>query len=139
MDAATQVVFIQMPLLLVVGVAATALAWWYHEGAIGRLLEGRLSAGLRAGFIAGLVALWLSVTIASWWCVFLGAYLALFAAYVVFGVAGGWVALIASALVMASVPLVWGLILFGLARRELRHVPNTPNVSAAHHVRAVPS
>lgn len=139
MDAATQVVFIQMPLLLVVAVAATALAWWYHEGAIGRLIEGRLSAGLRVGFLAGLVVLWAAVTIASWWCVFLGAYLALFAAYAVFGVIGGWVALIASVLAMVSVPVVWGIILFGLARRELRHVPATPQMPAAHHVRAVPS
>ena len=139
MDAATQVVFIQMPLLLVMGAAAAALGWWYHEGVIGRLLEGRLSAGLRAGFLAGLVALWAVVTVASWWCVFLGAYLALFAAYVVFGVVGGWVALIVSALAMLSVPVVWGVILFGLARREFRYVSGTPHVRPTHHVRAVPS
>ncbi len=139
MNAATQVVFIQMPLLLVVGVAAATLAWWHHEGAIGRLLEGRLSAGLRAGFIASLVAVWAAVTVASMWCVFLGAYLALFAAYVVFGVIGGWVALIGGALVMLSVPVVWGAILVGLARRELRHTPATPHMPAAHHARAVPS
>ncbi len=139
MDAATQVVFIQMPLLLVVGVAAATLAWWYHEGAIGRLLDGRLSAGLRVGFIVALVVLWAVVTIVSWWCLFLGAYLALFAAYVLFGVVGGWVALIASALVMASVPLVWGVILFGLARRELRYVSATRHMPTTHHIRAVPS
>ena len=139
MNAATQVVFIQMPLLLVVGVAAGALAWQRHDGAIGRLLEGRLSVGLRAGFVAGLVAVWAAVTVASWWCVFLGAYLSLFAAYAVFGVIGGWVALVAGALVMASVPAVWGVVLFGLARRELRHAPAGPQMPAAHHVRAVPS
>ena len=139
MDAATQVVFIQMPLLLVVGVAAAALAWWYHEGAISRLLAGRLSAGMRAGFIVALVALWAVVTVVSWWCLFLGAYLALFAAYVLFGVIGGWVALIASVLAMASVPLVWGVILFGLARREFRYVSGTPHVRPTHRVRAVPS
>lgn len=139
MDAATQVVFIQMPLLLVVGVAAAALAWWYHEGAIGRMLDGKLSLGLRAGFFASLVVVWAAVTVASLWCVFLGAYLSLFAAYVVFGVPGGWVALITSALVMTSVPVVWGVILFGLARRELRHVSASPHMPAAHRVRAVPS
>lgn len=139
MDAATQVVFIQMPLLLVVAVAAAALAWWYHEGAIGRLIEGRLSVGLRAGFITGLVVVWAAVTIASWWCVFLGAYLALFGAYVVFGVPGGWVALIASGLAMVSVPVVWGVILFGLARRELRYVRPAAPMAATHRVRAVTS
>jgi len=139
MDAATQVVFIQMPLLLVVAVAAGALAWWYHEGVVGRLLEGRLSVGSRAMFIGALVVVWAAVTIASWWCVFLGAYLSLFAAYVVFGVPGGWVALVASALAMVSVPVIWGVILFGLARRELRHVAPTPKMPATRHVRALPS
>jgi hypothetical protein len=139
MDAATQVVFIQMPLLLVVAVAGGALAWRYHEGVVARLLEGRLSIGSRAMFIAAIVVVWAAVTIASWWCVFLGAYLSLFAAYVVFGVPGGWVALVASALAMVSVPVIWGVILFGLARRELRHVTPAPKMPAARHVRAVPS
>ena len=139
MDAATQLVFIQMPLLLVVSVAAASLAWWYHEGAIGRLFEGRLSGGLRVAFIVGMFALWAVVTVVSWWCLFLGAYLSLFAAYVLFGVVGGWVALIAAVLVLACVPLVWGVVLFGLARREFRYVSATRRVPATQRVRAVPS
>ena len=139
MDAATQVVFIQMPLLLVVGVAAASLAWWYHEGAISRLLAGRLASGLRIAFVVGTIALWAVITIVSWWVLFLGAYLSLFAAYIVFGVIGGWVALVAGVLVLASVPVVWGVILFGLARRELRYVSSSERVRAAQRVRAVPS
>jgi hypothetical protein len=138
MDAATQVVFIQLPLLVVVGAAAASLVWWYHEGALGRHLEGRLSSGLKMLCLVALAAAWVVLTVVSWWCLFLGVYLTTFAMYVLFGSIGGWVALIGAALLLASVPLVWGVVLFGLARREFRYASTTQSVRALPPVRALP-
>lgn len=138
MDAATQVVFIQLPLLVMVGAVAASLVWWYHEGALGRHLEGRRSSSLKILCLVALAAAWVVLTVVSWWCLFLGVYLTTFAMYALFGAVGGWVALVGAALLLASVPLVWGVILFGLARREFRYASTSPSVRALPPVRALP-
>ena len=88
--------------------------------------------------LVALAAAWVVLTVVSWWCLFLGVYLTTFAMYVLFGAVGGWVALIGAALLLASVPLVWGVILFGLARREFRYASTTQSVRALPPVRAMP-
>ena len=138
MDVATQVVFIEMPVLFVIGVAAASLAWWYQEGAIRGLVKGTPSEGLKAICTIALAGLWLLVTVVTWWCLFLGAYLAVLSMYILFGAAGGWLALIASALVFAAVPVVWGVILFALARREFRSATPRHHIVAPHGARAIP-
>jgi hypothetical protein len=139
MDAATQVVFIQLPLLVVVSAAAASLVWWYHEGALGRHLEGRFASTLKMLCLGALAATWVVLTVVSWWCLFLGVYLTTFAMYVLFGDAGGWVALVAAVLLLAAVPLVWGAILFGLARREFRYASTTRSMRAMPPARMLPS
>ena len=138
MDVATQVVFVQMPVLLVVGVAVASLAWWYHEGAVRQLLDGRRSSALKALGMVALVAAWLVVTAVSWWCLFLGAYLAVLVMYVLFGVVGGWVTLAASALLFTAAPFVWGVILFGLARREFPSASRSQHIAPPQRARALP-
>jgi len=138
MDVVTQVFLIEIPALLVVAVAAASVAWWYHEGIIRQVVEGSRVAWLKTLCAAALVGVWLAATILSWWCLFMPAYFALLSMYVLFGTAGGWVALTVVTLVSAAVPIAWGGILFGLARREFRSASGSPRVAATPRMRALP-
>jgi hypothetical protein len=138
MDILTQVFFFEIPVLLVVGMATASLAWWYHEGAIRQVVERRRIAGLKTLCAGVLVGAWLAATTLSWLCLLPTAYFALLSMYVLFGAAGGWVALIAVALVSAAVPIAWGGILFGLARREFRSASGSPRVAATPRMRVLP-
>jgi len=138
MDIVTQILFIEIPVLLVVGMATASLAWWHHEGAIHQIVEESRVAGIKTLCVVALVGVWLTATALSWWCLFLPAYLALLSMYVLFGNVGGWVALAAIMLVSAAVPIAWGGILFGLARREFRSASGSPRVAVTSRMRVLP-
>ena len=137
MDASVGIVFMQLPPLLVIGAAAATLVWWQHEGALSRLVGIRLSSGLRVLCVLALVGVWLGLTLVSWWCLFFWAYLTVLAAYVLFGVVASWAALIGAGAVILSVPFVWGMVLFALARREFHYASTRPPVPAFPRVRAL--
>ena len=138
MDALNGIVFIQLPLFLLVGAAATSLVWWQHEGALCRHVGGNLSSGLRMVCVAALAVAWVLLTLACWWCLVLATYLAVFSMYVLFGVVAAWAALIGSGALFLSAPVLWGAILFGLARREFRYASASSSMRTRPSVRAVP-
>lgn len=138
MDALNGIVFVQLPLFLLVGAVVTSLVWWQHEGALCRRVGGSLSSGLKVLCVAVLAGVWGLLTLVCWWCLVLAAYLAVFSMYVLFGVVAAWAALIGAGVLFLSAPVVWGVILFGLARREFRYASAGSSMRAAPPVRALP-
>ncbi len=138
MDALNGIVFIQMPLFLLVGAVATSLVWWQNEGALCRCVGGSLSSGLKVLCVAALAGAWVLLTLTCWWCLALAAYLAVFSMYVLFGVGAAWAALIGAGVLFVSAPVFWGVIVFGLARREFRYASASSSMRALPPVGALP-
>lgn len=138
MDAMNGIVFVQLPLFLLVGAVATSLVWWQHEGALCRRVGGSLTSALRMVCVAALAAVWALLTVVCWWCLFLATYLAVFSMYVLFGVVAAWAALIGGGVLFLSAPVLWGVILFTLARREFRYASASSSMRARSSVRALP-
>jgi hypothetical protein len=138
MDAMNGIVLIQMPLFLLVGAAATSLVWWQHEGALCRSVGGSLSSGLKVLCVVALAFAWVLLTLTCWWCLLLAAYLTVFSMYVLFGVVAAWAALIGAGVLFLSAPVFWGVIVFGLARREFRYASATSSMRALPPVGALP-
>jgi hypothetical protein len=130
MDVSSGFIFIQLPPLLVIGATAASLVWWYREGALYRLVGGGLSSAAKVLCVLALAGVWLLLTLMSWWCLLWWAYLTVLAMYVLFGAAGGWAGLVGVGTLLVSAPVVWGVILFGLARREFRYASARPPVRA---------
>jgi hypothetical protein len=138
MDALNGIVFIQLPLFLLVGAVATSLVWWQHEGALCRRVGGTLSSGLKVVCVAALAGVWALLTLICWWCLFLATYLAVFSMYALFGVVAAWAALIGAGALFLIAPVVWGVILVGLARREFRYASVSSSMRVLPSVRAMP-
>jgi len=77
--------------------------------------------------MGALAGTWVLLTVTSWWCLFLCAYITVNLLYFWLGVAGGWAALIGAGALSVCIPFVWGAVLLGLARRDFgRAVPKAP-------------
>jgi len=77
--------------------------------------------------MGALAGTWVLLTVASWWCLLLYTYIAVNLLYFWLGRAGGWAGLISAGALSVCIPLVWGAVLVGLARRDFgRPVPKEP-------------
>ena len=128
-------VLVLAPALLVSEAAVGMAVWWRRPGALHRFAGGRLVAWLLRWRPLGMGALagtWVALTVASWWCLFLCAYIAVNLLYFWLGMVGGWAALISAGALSVCIPFVWAAVLFGLARRDFgRPVPKAPTSVAA--------
>src|SRR3990172_4699961 len=89
-------VLVWAPALLVSEAAVGMAVWWRRPGALHRFAGGRLVAWLLRWRPLGMGALagtWVALTVASWWCLFLCAYIAVNLLYFWLGMVGGWAAL----------------------------------------------
>ena len=121
MDTWTGIAYYQLPLLLLAGGVVLSFFWWHHEGVFCRLAGGTLSSGLKALCVPVLCSTWLALTLLSWWCVLDWAFLTVLTTYAAYGAAGGWIAFIGEGVLLVALPVAWGSVLFGLARREFRY------------------
>lgn len=131
MDAASGFLLILLPLLLVGEAIAGTLVWQQNPGVLHRLAGGRLAGCLlrrKPLGIAALVAAWLLLTVTSLWCLFLGAFIAVYVLYFSLGAVGAWAGLIAAGVLMVCTPFAWGRILLSLAKREFEQVAAEPSV-----------
>jgi hypothetical protein len=123
-------VFILAPALLVSEAAVGLAVWWQRPGVLHRFAGGRFVGWLLRWRPLGMGALagtWVLLTVTSWWCLFLCAYITVNLLYFWLGVAGGWAALISAGALSVCIPFVWGAVLLGLARRDFgRAVPKAP-------------
>jgi len=137
MDASIEFIFMQLPLLIVIGAAVTSVAWWQHDGAVTRRFGGRVSTPAKVLCITALAGIWIVLTVISWWWLLLPAYLTTVGMYAVFGVIAGWASLVCYGLLFVSTPVVWGAILLALARREFRHVSPPASIRTWQGLRPV--
>ena len=123
-------VLVWAPTLLVSQAAVGVAVWWRRPGVLQRFAGGRLVEWLLRWRPLGMGALagtWVLLTVTSWWCLFLYAYIAVTLLYFWLGIAGGWAGLISAGALSVCVPFVWGTVLVGLARRDFgRAVPKEP-------------
>ena len=123
-------VLVWAPTLLVSQAAVGVAVWWRRPGLLQRFAGGRLVGRLfrwRPLGMGALAGTWVLLTIASWWCLFLCAYIAVNLLYFWFGIAGGWAGLISAGALSVCIPFGWGAVLLGLARRDFgRPVPKAP-------------
>ena len=137
MATSMEFIFIQLPLLIVIGAAVTSVAWWRNEGAVSRRLGDRVSTPAKVLCITALAGIWMVLTVISWWWLLLPAYLTTVGMYALFGVIAGWAALVCYGVLFVSTPVVWGAVLFGLARREFRHVSPPASIRTWHGLKPV--
>ena len=123
-------VFVLAPTLLVSEAAVGVAVWSRRPGVLQSIAGGRLAGWLFCwgplgiGLLAGT---WVLLTVTAWWCVLLYTYIAVNLLYFWLGSAGGWAGLISAGALFVCIPLVWGAVLVGLARRDFgRAVPKAP-------------
>jgi len=123
-------VLVWAPTLLVSQAAVGVAVWWRRPGVLQRFAGGRLVGRLfrwRPLGMGALAGTWVLLTVASWWCLLLYTYIAVNLLYFWLGRAGGWAGLISAGALSVCIPLVWGAVLVGLARRDFgRAVPKEP-------------
>ncbi len=124
---------------LMVGAVVTAEKWW------DRLFQVSVTAGsLQALYSLGQLLHVFGLTPSSQSGARLdgtygnATYLAVFSMYVLFGVVAAWAVLIGAGALFLSAPVVWGVILFGLARREFRYASVSSSMRVLPPVRALP-
>lgn len=123
-------VLVLVPTLLVSEAAVGIAVCWRRPGVLQSFAGGRLVGWLfhwRPLDIAALAGTWALLTVISWWCLLLYAYIAVNLLYFWLGIAGGWAGLISAGALSVCIPVVWGAVLVGLARRDLgRAAPQAP-------------
>ncbi len=117
MDGTSHVFLIDLPLLtLVLGVIG-AIAWNRSGNVLPRLgRDGPVAA--RVARIAALASLWLLLTVASLWSVFLGGFVVCYLLLFWFGRAGAGTGLILLGALLVSIPFFWGWVVLRPAMRR---------------------
>ncbi len=116
MDGPQLMIVVVLPfLLLAVGVVAAL--FWIPEGPTPQVVEAAGIHGRWAGRL-GLAGTWLGLSLLTFWCEAIVAFIAVHAVLFTLGQAAGSVALFVSVVVIEATPFVWAFVLIRRARRS---------------------
>ncbi|MBI5290091.1 MAG: hypothetical protein HY873_14040 [Chloroflexi bacterium] len=118
MDMWNGIFLLQLPAVVAL---VGSIALCYHEGALCRLMGGHLSQWTRGLCVLLAAGAWVALTLASWWCLVDWTIISIVISYALFGMVGGWIALVANGVIAGIIPMAWGILLTRLLRREFRY------------------
>jgi hypothetical protein len=119
MDNGIGVAFTVLLPLLLIGEAVLAFVAWRLTGhRTPQLLRRPVGGQESRPSEARAIGMWLGLTVVTLWIGFLAAFVGVHALLFTFGSGPAFVGLIVSAVLLAAVPLVWGLVITRQARQR---------------------
>ncbi|HEU4760067.1 MAG TPA: hypothetical protein VFT91_08830 [Dehalococcoidia bacterium] len=109
MNATDGMLLVQLPVMMVVASVVTMVALRRNGGTLPLLtVNGSMRPRARIAGMAALAGLWLALTVVTMWCAFLGGFVAVHLLLFWVGRAAAALGLIVLAVVLVSIPFVWG-------------------------------
>jgi len=107
MNGMSQVILIDLPLLML-GMGVIGAIAWNRNGSVTSVLSKGSPAGVKLAGIAALIGLWVLLTAASIWAAFLGGSVVCYLLLFWLGRAAAVVGLILLWALLVSIPFFWG-------------------------------